>query len=222
MGLENMRSKFKVQVSRPDNSTIHGVLYANTRGQALEQLSLPTGYTLASCTEISLHQACFYDREFQCCLAKPESLELEPELAPKKNAWTVIITRAVKRTVTRRAIGREWEQEITDQDIVAYEGFDTNEAATEYVNLYQKTSAPGVDIIIRESNYHDHAHFNLIEKTIALEKFVEGLLDDGTIACMEKDRILEAFNDAVSEAVEPYFEDHDPRAMGWVGSDGRP
>jgi len=65
-GIKTMRVplKFKVQVSRRDGSTVHGVIRAFSHHAAIEQLRLPVGYSLAKCEEIPVHQACFFDREF--------------------------------------------------------------------------------------------------------------------------------------------------------------
>lgn len=62
------RFKYKIKVSRPDGSTVHGVMRANSRSEATESITLPPGFFIHSIEDVPINHACFYDTEFDLML----------------------------------------------------------------------------------------------------------------------------------------------------------
>ena len=104
-----MKSKFKVQVSRPDGSTIHGGVLAVDREEAAGLVHLKPGYSLKLVEELPSNQAYFFDKEFEQFIdAKPPLTEGPAntveriELGPR---CSVEINRSENQVVVRYSDG---------------------------------------------------------------------------------------------------------------------
>jgi hypothetical protein len=65
--------KFKIQIKRPDGTTLHGTLGAKDAATAKTYLNLPKGFKLALCEEVAATHACFYDADFDKMTIAPTS-----------------------------------------------------------------------------------------------------------------------------------------------------